>query len=202
MVKKESAEEKILAAARRVFRQKGMGGSRMQEIAEEAGINKALLHYYFRSKEKLFLAVFRESFELLVPRLNALLQADLPLFDKIRELVGRYSEFLAQHPYLPAFIIYEMNADTQRFVAELQASGCLPAPQPFLKQVETSVQKGEICPVEPAQLLINIIALCVFPFAVMPMLQAVELATSSTVKEMLDKRQTEVAEFIINAIRP
>lgn len=64
----ENAEQKILTAARNVFIRKGFAGARMQEIADEAGINKALLHYYFRSKEKLFEVIFKESFGKLLPK--------------------------------------------------------------------------------------------------------------------------------------
>src|SRR6185437_7301913 len=81
--KEKTAEEKILDAAKKVFVTKGMAGARMQDIADEAGINKALLHYYFRSKEKLFEMIFAEAAEKLFPKINAIFESDVPLFEKI-----------------------------------------------------------------------------------------------------------------------
>ena len=77
-----STEEKILAAARKVFIAHGLAGARMQEIADEAGINKALLHYYFRSKDKLFETILVETMQSFLPRVNAIFTSDLPLEEK------------------------------------------------------------------------------------------------------------------------
>ena len=81
-----TTEGKILAAARKVFIAKGMAGARMQDIADEAGINKALLHYYFRSKEKLFETIFKELSLQFLPRINSLFESELSLFEKIEIL--------------------------------------------------------------------------------------------------------------------
>ena len=83
--KDSTTEEKILAAAKKIFVQKGMAGARMQDIADEAGINKALLHYYFRNKEKLFEVIFLAAAERLFPRINRIFEADMPLFERIEE---------------------------------------------------------------------------------------------------------------------
>ena len=78
-IKKDSTEDKILEAAKNVFVTKGMEGARMQEIADEAGINKALLHYYFRSKERLFEAIFSEVIQMAFPQLTQILKSDAHL---------------------------------------------------------------------------------------------------------------------------
>src|SRR5271156_3051845 len=103
------AEQRILAAAKKVFLLKGMDGARMQDIADEAGINKALLHYYFRSKEKLFEVIFREAMDQLFPRIIGILNADKPLFDKIESFCGEYVGMLLNNPYLPMFVMNEVN---------------------------------------------------------------------------------------------
>ncbi len=102
--KDTSTESGILNAAKRIFQQKGMDGARMQEIADEAGINKALLHYYYRSKQLLFEAVFKSAFLLLAPQLNKVLNDDSSLFDKIKNFTNNYISFVIKHPYLPNFI--------------------------------------------------------------------------------------------------
>src|SRR5690606_40702738 len=104
-----STEEKIFEAAFKVFQSKGFTGARMQEIADEAGINKAMLHYFFRSKEKLFEAVFMKAFGKLAPQINEIFNSDDDLFEKIRKFTASYITFVIEYPFLPQFIIQEMN---------------------------------------------------------------------------------------------
>ena len=104
MVKKkidQSTEQIILEAAKKVFVRKGMAGARMQDIADEAGINKALLHYYFRNKEKLFEMIFMEAAEKFFPRINAIFDSDQPLFEKIESFCEEYISVVMENPYLP-----------------------------------------------------------------------------------------------------
>ncbi len=111
--KSKNNEEKILNAAKNIFQQKGMTGARMQEIADKAGINKALLHYYYRSKQLLFEAVFHQAFKIIAPKLGTVLNSDLPLFDKIKQFTQAYINFALEHPYLPNFIIHELNQNPE-----------------------------------------------------------------------------------------
>ena len=94
MVKEESTEQKILDAARTIFMRKGLNGARMQEIADEAGINKALLHYYFRSKDKLFYAIFKEAFNILIPYVSAVFNSDESIEIKLTRLAEKYIDIL------------------------------------------------------------------------------------------------------------
>jgi len=90
-IKKDATtEEKIVEAARTIFIKKGLSGARMQEIADEAGINKAMLHYYFRSKDMLFEMIFRQSAQKLFAKLNIIFDSDMSLFEKIEKFVGDY----------------------------------------------------------------------------------------------------------------
>ena len=88
-IKKDNTEEKILNAAQTVFIQKGMDGARMQEIADEAGINKALLHYYFRTKQKLFEAIFKKVFSQIFPNLMDMVHSELPIEEKLGDFSGK-----------------------------------------------------------------------------------------------------------------
>ena len=103
--KDENTEEQILEAAISIFQTKGMDGARMQEIADKAGINKAMLHYYYRSKKLLFEAVFKNAFSLLAPQLNNILNDDSSIEEKIKSFTSNYITFIIKHPYLPNFII-------------------------------------------------------------------------------------------------
>ena len=113
-IKNISAEEKILAAAHKVFTTKGMNGARMQDIADEAGINKALLHYYFKDKDKLFETIFVVEAQRFFPKITMIFQSDAPLFEKIENFVSEYIDEMQENPYLPWFVINEMNRDPEK----------------------------------------------------------------------------------------
>src|SRR5436190_24232698 len=103
-----NTEELIKNTAREVFMQKGLDGARMQDIADKAGINKALLHYYFRSKDKLFEMIFMEEARKFMPRVATIMLSELTLFEKIEKFVGQYIDTLSQNPLLPIFILNEI----------------------------------------------------------------------------------------------
>src|SRR5438046_9561187 len=107
--KDQSAEEKIIAAARKVFLSKGLAGARMQDIADEAGINKALLHYYFKNKQKLFEEIFMDAAGKLFPRINVIFRSDEPLFVKIEQFCNEYITVVLENPYLPLLVLNELN---------------------------------------------------------------------------------------------
>ena len=119
-VKKDSTTEgKLLAAAKKVFTTKGMAGARMQDIADEAGINKAMLHYYFRDKDKLFEVIFLQEAEKFFPKINTIFESDLPLFEKIEQFVNEYIDEMVENPYLPWFILNELNRDADQFLSKI-----------------------------------------------------------------------------------
>ena len=123
MEKDRNTEGIVLAAAKKVFILKGMDGARMQEIADEAGINKSLLHYYFRSKEKLFEEIFKDTFAKFIPKIDVLLSSNKSLEDKIKEFVKEYLELLQKNPHLPQFILQELNRNPDRLVELMSLAG-------------------------------------------------------------------------------
>ncbi|MDO9260518.1 MAG: TetR/AcrR family transcriptional regulator [Flavobacteriaceae bacterium] len=195
-----NTETEILNAAKRVFQQKGMDGARMQEIADEANINKSLLHYYYRSKQLLFEAVFKSAFSLLAPQLNAVMNDDSMLFDKIRNFTYNYISFVVKHPYLPNFIIQELNRNPE-FVKNLLSERHFPTLEKFNKQVEEQIANGVIRPIKTEQLFINIMALNIFPFIAAPLLKGFLKQDDAHYKQLIEERKTAVADFIINAIK-
>jgi AcrR family transcriptional regulator len=198
--KDENTEEQILDAAKNVFQTKGMDGARMQEIADKAGINKAMLHYYYRSKQLLFEAVFKNAFSLLAPQLNAILNDDSSIKEKIKEFTSNYISFIIKHPYLPNFIIQELNRN-QDFVLKLKDNKGFPNLDKFKKQVDEEVKQGIIKPISAEQLFINILALNIFPFVAKPLIMAFTNTDHKTYKELMEQRKTEVANFIISSIK-
>jgi len=155
-----TTEQKILDAARKVFIAKGMAGARMQDIADEAGINKAMLHYYFRSKEKLFETIFKELSIEFLPRVNAIFESDLSLFEKIEVFCSEYISRMMENPFIPLFIVNEINKQPEIFLKKMWG-GKRPQIGKFLQQIESEIQKGAIERIHPAQLMLNMVSMCV-----------------------------------------
>ncbi|WP_457617599.1 TetR/AcrR family transcriptional regulator [Lutibacter sp.] len=199
-VKDTTTEFEILKAAKHIFQHKGMEGARMQEIADEAGINKAMLHYYYRSKKQLFEAVFKRAFSMLAPQLNEVLNSDLSICEKIRDFSNNYISFVIKHPYLPNFIIQELNRSPE-FIQKLLTEKHFPNIEKFRNQVDKKIAEGIIRPIKAEQLFINIMALNIFPFIGAPLLKSFIDIDEKTYKKLMIERKTEVADFIINSIK-
>ncbi len=198
--KDENTEEQILDAAKQVFQAKGMDGARMQEIADKAGINKAMLHYYYRSKQLLFESVFKNAFSLLAPQLNAVLNDDSTIEEKIKNFTANYISFIVDHPYIPNFIIQELNRNPD-FILKIKDNPSFPNIEKFKKQVNDEIEKGILKPISAEQLFINIMALNVFPFVAKPLIMALTNTVDEDYKKLMEDRKTEVGNFIINSIK-
>jgi len=199
-IKDTTTEFEILKAAKHIFQHKGMEGARMQEIADEAGINKAMLHYYYRSKKQLFEAVFKKAFSMLAPQLNEIINSNLPICEKIKSFSNNYISFVIKHPYLPNFIIQELNRSPE-FMQNLLADKYFPNIEKFREQVDEKISEGVIKPIKAEQLFINIMALNIFPFVGAPLLKGFINVDDKTYKKLMNERKTEVADFIINSIK-
>ncbi|MBP6758839.1 MAG: TetR/AcrR family transcriptional regulator [Flavobacterium sp.] len=195
-----TTEEKIFNAARIVFQKKGFAGARMQEIADEAGINKAMLHYCFKNKELLFQAVFMNAFGQLAPQINAIFNSSDTLFDKIKKFTHSYITFVIQNPYLPQFVIQEMN-NNPVFVMSFLKNVNTPNPTTLITQIEKEIADGIIKPINPKQLLMNIISMTVFPFAAQMMIKGMLQISDEEFNQMMEERKTSIAEQIINSIK-
>lgn len=195
-----STEEKIFEAARNTFQRKGFAGARMQEIADEAGINKAMLHYFFRNKEQLFQAVFMNAFRQIVPQINTIFNSDASVFDKIRRFTDEYISFLIKNPYLPSFIIQEMNQNPD-FVKKIMVSDMAPNPSSFLKQIEAEIQLGIIKSVNPKQLMIHIFSMSVFPFAAQMMVKGIIKISDEEFIQLMEERKSLIAADLIKLIQ-
>jgi len=198
--KEQNTEEKILSAAKKVFLKEGMAGARMQDIADEAGINKAMLHYYFRSKEKLFEKIFTELSQHFFPRLVKIFESDETLFRKIELFVAEYMDQMQRMPYLPIFVLNEVNRQPETFIRKMMGNRRPPVKK-FIDDVQAEAKKGIIKTVNPLQLLLNIISLCVFPFVARPMFQIVTGTDKLMFDKMLQLRKIETPKFIIDAIK-
>jgi AcrR family transcriptional regulator len=205
----DDTETRILDAAHAVFLRSGTAGARMQEIADEARVNKALLHYYFRNKERLAGAVFERVARGLFSRVGQVATADMDLEEKVRAIIAVYLDQFAETPYAPGYLICEMNQNPDRAEQLLEAIGgpqtrttTIPILTKLGAQIHTRIQAGTMRPISPRQFMANLVSLCVFPFAARPMMCAVFRMDDVSFREFIEERKTSLPEFFLNALRP
>jgi AcrR family transcriptional regulator len=198
---KLDTERLILDAARKVFIQKGLDGARMQEIADEAGINKALLHYYFRSKEKLFRMVFIEAMAKFFPTMIGVLASkDITIEKKIEQFVHHYISVIKDNPFIPAFIINELNKNPDQLTEFFVNSGIdLRKVTAIIKDV-IAVEIG-ITEEQARHFVVNIISLCVFPFVGRPLLERIIFQSDSRkFNRFINEREKTIVDLLIKSI--
>jgi len=194
-----TTEARIKSAARLIFTKKGYAATRTRDIANEAGINLALLNYYFRSKEKLFEQIFKElSFQFL-PRVNSIFESESSLFEKIEMFCSEYISKLIENPFIPLFIVNEMNKQPDVFLKKMWG-GKKPVVAKLVEQIEVEVRKGRIRKIHPAQLLLNMVSMCIFPFIGKPLCQFVMGINETAYRQLMEERKKLVPQFIIQSI--
>ena len=201
MAKRGLTEEKILESAQHVFHHKGFDGARMQEIADKAEINKGLLHYYYKSKDKLFESVFNLALKQMLGRLDSTLNEDVDLFTKIGNLVDSYITVLSKNTFVPNFVFQEINRNPEFFNEKFKQFNSLEGIKKFEDQIKEETARGTIIEIDPKQLIINIISMSIFPFMAKPMAMGILDISEKEFKAIIVKRKTEVAKFTINSIK-
>ncbi len=197
----KQTEEIIFEAATDVFLEKGMDGARMQDIANRAGINKALLHYYYRTKDRLFTAVFEKIAGLMLEKIAPVFDANLTLEEKIRFFFNEHISFLQKNPRLPAFILNEVNRNPARIKKLIMSIDIDKLWKTLEKQHEKELIKYNIKIDELPQLISSFAALSVFPFAARGILEVILEKMGMRFDDYLEQRKKYVAEFAIRAIR-
>jgi AcrR family transcriptional regulator len=204
-VKDSSTEEKIKAAARKLFTQNGFAATRTRDIAEEAGINLALLNYYFRSKEKLFELVMKENVRLFLgTMLENIKNTPRPFEDQLIFFVGNYIDMLLENPGLPFFVLNLLqsgnipteNTDDPLFreIQEMRGS--------FIKNIKEASEKGEIKDIHPLHVLANMMSLIIFPFIASSLLMArVGNITRPEFEQLMIERKKLIPEWIMGMVR-
>jgi AcrR family transcriptional regulator len=154
-----TTEEKIIQAARVLFTNKGYAATRTRDIAEAAGINLALLNYYYRSKEKLFHIVMSENlaqlFSVIFPIVN---NHSLSLEEKISLLIENYIDLLLRYPELPMFVFHEIKSRPEFFKNQLQVKAILQQSS-LVKQM-----RAHNPDIEPVQFIVSLLGMTIFPF--------------------------------------
>ncbi len=193
-------EEIIFEAATVVFEEDGLSGARMQNIADRAGINKALLHYYFRTKDHLFEAVFTKLAQKMFMKFTPIFEKNLSLEDKIRFFFREHITFMQQNPKLPGFIINEINHNPQRIKKLLRNVDFRKLWTTIIEQHSEELYKYNITEETLPQIMTTIVSLSVFPFAAKGIIEVAFDNFGIDFDKYTEERKTFAAEFVIKAI--
>jgi AcrR family transcriptional regulator len=203
-LKPVNTEQVILEAAEKVFIEKGYSGTRCIEIAEVAGVNHAMLHYYFRTKEGLFNQIFEQKASQLLGFFVQAFDLELPFFEKLKIGIETHFDFLTQQPGLPLFVLREIIQNKERKDLILQKA--LPLGMEILKRMTQAIDEegsqGNIRPMQAQDLLLNIASLNIFAFvAAQAIFDSQADSTNEAYKNFLEQRKKNNVEIIINSLK-
>lgn len=193
-------EGKIFDAATEVFIEKGMDGTRMQDIADRAGINKSLLHYYYRTKERLFNAVFEKVARQMISRFAPVFDEHLSLEEKIRFFFNEHIELLRSNPRLPGFILNEVNRHPERFRVLMENINVAGVWETLERQHHDEFVKYQISREAFPQLMTSIASLTIFPFAARGLISVILEKWGIGFEDYIEKRKTFAADLMVRAI--
>jgi AcrR family transcriptional regulator len=194
--------ERILDAAHTVFLKKGTANSRTQEVADEAGINKALLHYYFGTKSALADAVFERALGAIAPLIFGILaDPNRGLEQKVSDVVREQLAFHGARPYLAGYMLSEMHAEPERVTRIFSKRGGVPL-DALRRQLREAAKAGKIRPISAEQFVVNLMGLLIFPFAIRPALGPLLSIDESNWPAFLEERRRLLPAFFLAGLRP
>lgn len=194
--KEKDTEQKIKEAARIIFQQKGFAGARTRDIAESAGINLALLNYYFRSKQKLYDIIMTETMQTFFGGVIKILDnQETSLEEKVEAFVVHYIDLLSENANIPHFILNNVREDPEGYLEKIgslqQAKHSF-----FVQQFIQAGMEGKVPPINPIHFLMNLIGLVVFPFLAKPMIVANTEISDKIYSEMIEERKRLIPLWI------
>jgi TetR/AcrR family transcriptional regulator len=203
------AEKRILNAARKEFIAKGLEGARMQSVASAAGVNKALLHYYFRSKEKLYQKVLEDTLGTVWGAIRAEFRAQDPslgLEPLLRTVITAYVRVLAANPEFPLFVFREMANGDRAFAEGLPSlmRDFQDVPATLIKALQAETAAGKVKPIPPVHFFMNMMGMTVATFLIMPMIRRIGPSFGIRIdfdQAFVEQRIESIADTLLNGIR-
>jgi TetR/AcrR family transcriptional regulator len=198
----EAQTEKLIKEkAKNLFFQKGLLGATTQEIADEAGVNRALIHYYFRSREQMLETLLDEALLEKRDRVRSILASSLPFRQKIASYIDAVVDYGLTYPYLENFIISETarHPDKMRLFC---AKDRVKSSDLIREQLEAEIKKGKISMISPEHFMVNLSALCNYPLLAKPVLQTIHGMTDTAYRKFLLERKQIIFRTIFNEEMP
>jgi TetR/AcrR family transcriptional regulator len=198
----QETRERILHAAHVVFTRKGTAGSRTQEIATEAGVNKALVHYYFGTKAALADAIFERALATLIPLIWGILTDPArTLEQKIHAIVRAQIDFHFGHPYFAGYLVSELHSEPDRIARLMGQRGPIPL-DALKKQLREEARAGRIRSISAEQFVATMMGLLIFPFAIRPALCQLLQLDEAGWRAFVEERRRLLPDFVLAGLRP
>lgn len=195
---KKDTEKEILEAAKKIFIEKGYAGARMQAIADEANINKAMLHYYYRSKEALFDRILDGAMDIMAGQFIPALSGEGSVMEKVERLVNGYTEAITNNPYIPMFILNELSQNRRKFQDDLKEKLNTNEVFPkFIIQIQQEQQQGILKEIPAHHMVLTVMSLIIFPFIAKPVFENILEIPDAMYMNMMQERK----QIILNIIR-
>ncbi|MBP8156628.1 MAG: TetR/AcrR family transcriptional regulator [Leadbetterella sp.] len=195
-----TTEEKIITAAEEVFIEHGFDGARMQLIADKAEINKAMLHYYFRSKEMLFEKIFEEKVKNAFPQMGEQMKNIDSFTERVCFFIEQYYGMLVKYPYLPLFVISTFNKKENKKFVQKMPFGFIK--EFFFESFFQDTQSGKIREVNPFQFAVSIMGMCVFPFLARPAMKELIGINDEQFQMLMQQRIDELKNYVRLILTP
>lgn len=202
--REQSMESIILETAERLFLDKGFALTSTTEIAREAGCNQALVHYYFRTKEQLFIRIFEEKIKIFAGAFFSIDENPGTFLEKLTRKIEAHFDIIAQNPKIPFLIINEITTNPQRIKALHKSIGEYPASiiRKVNEELEEAIAQGEVRPITVLDLILTVLSLNVLPQLLRPILEEVMPLPPEEVQKLIARRKEENVKLIINSLRP
>ncbi len=198
-----SLEQQILEAAEELFLDKGFSMTSTTEIAKKAGCNQALIHYYFRTKENLFLKLFESKFIQFIASINPVLFEGLRFEDKLKAIIDSHITMIARNPKIPFLLLNEVTINPERFkkiIEDIKAM-VIPVIMTLSADLLSEERVGNIRKVDPFHLLFSIISMDVFMFVARPLLEQIREFEDNEFKEFIEERKAQIFDLVWNSIK-
>ena len=192
-------EKQIIEAAKRVFLAKGYNETNMAMIAQEAGMARPAIYYYYRGKERIFDAVFDDIVRDFFPSIMDILMKEIPLHDRLTELVNAYVEQLKRNPQLPLFLIKELNRDPRLIIRQAFENPSFKFPEKVLEWYQSAIARGEVKDVPLFSIPFTALGLILMPFLAKP---AIESLMEGRFDETLETWKPFVVTYLETLLKP
>jgi AcrR family transcriptional regulator len=196
-------ESKIIEAAKRIFIEKGLESTSMQDIADEAHISRTAIHYYYHNKEMLFEAILDSVLQKFVPQLHSILHSNYSIIEKLEQLVDNYTDMLKSNPMLPRFMLVEIQRDPKHVLSLLaqKVNEQIDIPE-VIYQLKNEINAGKVRSIEFPHLLITFYSLCIFPFLAQPLYREMYAFDNEMSFQFIDKQKNITKELLRSFLKP
>ncbi|KAA3142427.1 TetR/AcrR family transcriptional regulator [Alistipes indistinctus] len=200
----QSMENIILETAERLFLDKGFALTSTTEIAREAGCNQALVHYYFRTKEQLFIRIFEEKIKIFAGAFFSIDEKPGTFLEKLKRKIEAHFDIIARNPKIPFLLINEITTNPQRIQALHKSIGDYPTEiiRKMSEELNEAIARGEVRPITVLDLILTVLSLNVLPQLLRPILEEVMPLPPEEVQKLIARRKEENVKLIINSLRP